>query len=225
MRVRRMLLLESRILFVHAALLSYAAVAIFPVILVAMNSIKNRKAIFAQPLALPTGDTFSLRGYQTVWSEAHFPRYFLNSAVVTISSLTLIMLFGAMAAYALTEFKFRGSRWLALYLTLGLMIPIRLGTVAILRLIQQLGLLNTLWALILVYVAMNLPIAILILSVFMRQVSADLKNAARIDGAGEYRIFRARNSNHTAGHRNRRGLHDDSGMERPLVSADLGAFR
>ena len=176
-------------MFVHAALLSYAAVAIFPVILVAMNSIKNRKAIFAQPLALPTGDTFSLRGYQTVWSEAHFPRYFLNSAVVTIVSLTLIMLFGAMAAYALTEFKFRGSRWLALYLTLGLMIPIRLGTVAILRLIQQLGLLNTLWALILVYVAMNLPIAILILSVFMRQVSADLKNAARIDGAGEYRIL------------------------------------
>ena len=189
MRVRRMLPLESRILFVHAALLSYVAVAIFPVILVAMNSIKNRKAIFAQPLALPTGDTFSLRGYQTVWSEAHFPRYFLNSAVVTISSLTLIMLFGATAAYALTEFKFRGSRWLALYLTLGLMIPIRLGTVAILRLIQQLGLLNTLWALILVYVAMNLPIAILILSVFMRQVSADLKNAARIDGAGEYRIL------------------------------------
>jgi raffinose/stachyose/melibiose transport system permease protein len=189
MRGRSTVFPEFRVLFVHASLLSYAVVAVFPIILVAMNSIKSRRAIFGQPLMLPTGDTLSFRGYETVWSEAHFPHYFLNSAVVTVGSLTLVILLGAMAAYALTELQFRGSRWLGLYLTLGLMIPIRLGTVAILRLIQQLELLNTLLALILVYVAMNLPIAILILSVFMRQVSADLKNAARIDGAGEYRIL------------------------------------
>jgi raffinose/stachyose/melibiose transport system permease protein len=94
-----------------------------------------------------------------------------------------------MAAYALTEFRFRGNRWIGLYLTIGLMVPIRLGTVAILRLVVDLGLINTHAALILVYTAMNLPVTILILSVFMRTISDELKNAARMDGAGEYRIL------------------------------------
>jgi raffinose/stachyose/melibiose transport system permease protein len=176
-------------LFVHVALIAWAIVAVFPVILIAMNSMKSRKAIFGRPLELPGPDTFDLSGYATVWKAANFPTYFANSTIVTGGSLVLTLVFGAMAAYALTEFKFRGNRWIALYLTIGLMIPIRLGTVAILRLVVDLGLINTHVALILVYTAMNLPVTVLILSVFMRTISADLKNAARMDGAGEYRIL------------------------------------
>ena len=78
---------------------------------------------------------------------------------------------------------------MGLYLALGIMIPIRLGTVAILQLMVASGLVNTLTALILVYTAQGLPLAIFILSEFMRSVSADLKNAGRIDGLSEYRIF------------------------------------
>jgi raffinose/stachyose/melibiose transport system permease protein len=176
-------------LFIYTALLSYAVVAVFPVLLVVFNSIKSKRAIFGRPLSLPGPDTLDFRGYDTVWNAANFPRYFLNSGIVTSGSLLLTLLFGAMAAYALTEYKYRPSRWLSLYLTLGLMIPIRLGTVAILKLVMALGLMNTSLALILVYTAMNLPVAVLILSVFMNTVSEDLKNAARIDGAGEYRIL------------------------------------
>jgi raffinose/stachyose/melibiose transport system permease protein len=176
-------------LFVHLGLCAYAALALFPVILVVMNSMKSRRAIFGEPLTPPTTATFDLRGYDTVWHAANFPNYFLNSAIVTVGSLALSLLFGVMAAFALTEFKFKVSRWLALYLTIGLMIPIRLGTVAILRLVIDLNLINTRLALILVYTAMNLPVTVLIFSVFMKTVSEDLKNAARIDGAGEYRVL------------------------------------
>jgi raffinose/stachyose/melibiose transport system permease protein len=67
--------------------------------------------------------------------------------------------------------------------------PIRLGTVSILKLMVALGLVNTLVALILVYLAMGIPLAVFILTQFFRQVPKELKDAARIDGAGEYRIF------------------------------------
>lgn len=175
--------------FIYVALLAYAVVAVFPVLLVVYNSMKSKKAIFGQPLSLPSPETLDFRGYDTVWHAANFPRYFLNSGIVTAGSLVLTLLFGAMAAYALTEFRFKLSRWLSLYITLGLMVPIRLGTVAILKLVMALGLMNSAMGLILVYTAMNLPVTVLILSVFMNTVSQDLKNAARVDGAGEYRIL------------------------------------
>ena len=88
-----------------------------------------------------------------------------------------------MAAYALSEYKFKGNLLMGLYLALGIMIPIRIGTVAILEMMVATGLVNTLWALILVYTAQGLPLAVFILSEFMRQVSDDLKNAGRIDGS------------------------------------------
>src|SRR5690606_6507150 len=121
--------------------------------------------------------------------QGNFFLYFQNSVIVTVVSLALVLIFGAMAAFALAEYRFRGNALMGLYLALGIMIPIRLGTVAILELMVASGLVNTLTALILVYTAQGLPLAVFILSEFMRQVSDDLKNAGRIDGLSEYRIF------------------------------------
>jgi len=121
--------------------------------------------------------------------QANFARYFGNSLLVTLLAMALILSAGAMAAFALSEYPFRGNTVLGLYLALGIMIPIRLGTVSILRLIVSIGLINTPWALVLVYTAQGLPLAIFILSQYMRQVPRELKDAARVDGASEYRIF------------------------------------
>ena len=174
---------------VYAILTAYAVIAIFPVILIAMNSLKTREAIFAQPYAPPRPDIFSPIGYLTMFSRAHFEHYFANSAIVTGTAMALILLLGAMAGFALAEYRFRGNAWVALYLALGIMIPIRLGTVSILRLMVSLGLVNTLLALVLVYTAQGLPLAVFVLQQFMRQVPGDLKDAGRIDGMSEYRIF------------------------------------
>jgi len=179
----------SQVLGTHAALLAYTAFATFPIVLVIINSFKERRAIFRSPYALPDADTFSLVGYQTVFSGSRFEYYFLNSFIVTAVSLALILLVSSMAAHALAEYQFRGNALMALYLAIGIMIPIRLGTVSILRIMVALGLTDTLWALILVYTAQGIPLAVFILSVFMRQVPRDLKDAARIDGASEYRIY------------------------------------
>jgi raffinose/stachyose/melibiose transport system permease protein len=174
---------------VHVALIAYTLVALFPVFLTLVNSFKSKQAIFSQPLRLPTPSTFSLVGYETVMKQGDFLTYFQNSTIVTVVSIFLVLLFGAMAAFALAEYRFRGNTVMGLYLAIGIMIPIRLGTVALLQGMVATGLVNTLTALVLVYTAQGLPLAIFILSEFMRTVSDDLKNAGRIDGLSEYAIF------------------------------------
>jgi raffinose/stachyose/melibiose transport system permease protein len=174
---------------VHLTLLAYTALALFPILLVLVNSVKTRAAIFEDPLAFPTAESFSLAGFTKVFAAAHFFQYFGNSLIVTLGSLFLVLLFGAMAAWALSEYDFPGRRVLSFFFAFGIMIPIRLGTVSILHLVVALDLVNTLAALILVYTAQGLPLAIMILSEFMRQVPGELKDAARCDGVGEGRIF------------------------------------
>lgn len=179
----------GRTLAAHAILIAYTLIALFPVWVILINSVKSRRAIFGAPLAFPTPETWDLVGYTTVLENGDFFGYFLNSLIVTVASLFLVLLFGAMAAFALSEYRFRGNMLMGLYLALGIMIPIRLGTVAILQMMVAANLVNTLTALILVYTAQGLPLAVFILSEFMRNVSDDLKNAGRIDGLSEYRIF------------------------------------
>ena len=188
----RMTLTQSgnmRALAAHAILISYTVIALFPVLVILINSFKSRKAIFRSPLSLPDSDSFSLVGYKTVIEQGDFLLYFQNSLTVTVISLAMVLLFGAMAAFALAEYRFRLNLLTGLYLALGIMIPIRLGTVAILQMMVASGLVNTLTALVLVYTAQGLPLAIFILSEFMQNISDDLKNAGRIDGLSEYRIF------------------------------------
>nr|WP_319513958.1 carbohydrate ABC transporter permease [uncultured Cohaesibacter sp.] len=173
----------------HGALIIYTLIALFPVFVILINSFKSRRAIFREPLSLPSSDSFSLIGYETVMKQGDFFLYFQNSMIVTVGSLFLILLFGSMAAFALSEYRFKGNMIMGLYLALGIMIPIRIGTVAILEMMVATGLVNTLWSLILVYTAQGLPLAVFILSEFMRQVSDDLKDAGRVDGLSEYTIF------------------------------------
>ena len=174
---------------VHGILALYTALALFPILLVIMNSFKARKAIFGAPLAFPTPSTFSLIGYEKVFGDSKIISYYVNSITVTGGTIFFTLLFGAMAAWALTEYKFRWNTALALFLAIGIMVPIRLGSVSIIQLIVQMNLINTLTALILVYTAQNLPLSIFILSEFIAQIPKDLREAGRCDGLSEYNIF------------------------------------
>jgi raffinose/stachyose/melibiose transport system permease protein len=176
-------------IMIHAVLLTYTVIALFPLWVVIINAFKTRKAIFNDPMALPTADTFSIVGFQEVLLRSEFDVFFSNSMIVTILSIVFVLLFGAMIAWALTEYKFRGNLVIALLVAMGIMIPIRLGTVSILQLMNDLNLVNTLTSLVLVYIAQGLPLAVYILSEFIRQIPKDLKEAARCDGIGEIKIF------------------------------------
>ena len=173
----------------HLVLISYTLICLFPVYLLVGNSFKSRRAIFKQPLSLPNEETFSLAGYLKMFSRIDFGVFFYNSVFVTVITLFFVLLFGAMAAWALSEYKFKGNTMLGLYLAFGIMIPIKLGTVSILQLMNSLNLVNTLTGLVIIYIAQSLPLAIWILSEFMKQLNNELKEAARCDGVNEYQLF------------------------------------
>jgi raffinose/stachyose/melibiose transport system permease protein len=173
----------------HLLLVGYACVALGPILLIVINSLKTDRAIFDSPFSLPSAETFSLSGYERVLSDGNFAINFRNSFLVTALSVLLVLVLSAMAGFALSEYKSRAVPWLLLYFAAGVMLPIRLGTVSILELMVSWRLVNSLTALILVYTAMSLPLAVVLMAQFMRQTPMDLREAARIDGAGELRVF------------------------------------
>ena len=183
----------------HFILIPYSLLALFPLALIIINSLKDRRDLFRSPYQPPVWfsfedgfqivNTFSTSGYEQVFTRANVLLFFANSLIVTGGSLFLILLTGSMISFALAEYKFRGSRFLSLYMAIGIMIPIRLGTISLIETLRTMGLYNTLWALILVYAASGLPVAVFVLTEYMRQVPKELKDAARVDGASEYRIL------------------------------------
>jgi raffinose/stachyose/melibiose transport system permease protein len=172
---------------IQVVLLANAALVLIPIILMAMSGFKSTREIFQNPFGLPA--VWSLDNFAKVWVEARFGAYFQNSVVVTAASAAILVVFGAMASYALGRFAFRGNELLYVYFLSGLLLPIRLAIIPLFILMRNLNLLDSLWSLILIYAASGLPSAIFILTGFFRQLPADLDSAARIDGAGEWTIF------------------------------------
>jgi raffinose/stachyose/melibiose transport system permease protein len=166
----------------------WSIVVLFPAWTLIVNSLKPKRDIFRDPFGLP--DPLTLEGYRSVWADANFDVYFRNTLFVAALALALIMLLGSLAAYALANWNSRLSRGLYLFFVAGLMIPIRLGTIELFRIIDWLGLMNSLWSLIPVYVAMGLPMATFVLTDFIRALPGELTDAARIDGASEWGIYR-----------------------------------
>lgn len=171
----------------HVLLLFWSLVVLIPLWTMLINSVKPSREIFRNPFGLPS--TFTFEGYTTAWTAGRFDLYFRNSIFVSVVSLALIVLVGSLAAYALANWRSRISDLLYIYFIAGLMIPIRLGTINLFQIVQQLGLINSLAGLIPVYVAMGLPIATFVLTAFIRSVPFELIEAARIDGASEWRIY------------------------------------
>ncbi|HSI07527.1 MAG: carbohydrate ABC transporter permease [Rariglobus sp.] len=178
----------SRIL-IFAVLAGYLLWVVYPMAWVAYSSLKTDEAIFREAFALPPFDDLQTGNYARAWNEAKFGDYFFNSVVVTLTSVTLIVLLGAMAAYALARFYHplgKGVFWLFLA---GLMIPVQLSIVPLFFELKALGLLNSRLGLILVYTANGLPFAIFILAGFFKSLPRSLYEAAVVDGCSEASAF------------------------------------
>ncbi|MFA6962784.1 MAG: carbohydrate ABC transporter permease [Opitutaceae bacterium] len=172
-----------------AVLAGYLVWVVYPMAWVAYSSLKTDEMIFREAFALPQFDALQTDNYVRAWNEARFGDYFINSLVVTFTSVALIVLLGAMAAYALARFYHplgRGIFWLFLA---GLMIPVQLSIVPLFFELRALGLLNSRAGLILVYTANGLPFAIFILAGFFKSLPRSLYEAAVVDGCSEASAF------------------------------------
>ncbi len=165
----------------------YAAIVLAPLLLVVLNSFRTTREIFADPIGLPT--SLSFESYTTAWNEASFSQYFVNSLTITVASVVLATGTAVFAAYALGRYKFRGSTLLSIFFLSGLLLPFRLAIMPLFLLLENLGLIDSRIGLILVYAATGVPFSVFILSAYFRQLPSELTEAARIDGAGEFKIF------------------------------------
>lgn len=171
----------------HVVLIFWTFLVLFPLWTMVINSFKFKFDIYTDPFGLPK--KWNFESYVSVITDGDFFLYFRNSLFVTLGSIFLVLLFGAMASYALVNWKHKASRFLYLFFIAGMMLPIKIGSIRLLQLIKGLGLLNTLWGLFPVYTAMGLPIAVFVLTEFIRQIPTELTEAAVIDGAKRSKVF------------------------------------
>lgn len=173
---------------VHLLLLGYAAVVVYPLLIMIASSLKTTGEIYENPLSL-IPQTIRFANYANAWEQANFGTYFRNSIFVGAVSVFFILFFGSMAAYVLARFPFRGNRAIYLLFLAGFMIPVRLAIVPLFIMMRDLRLLDTLWSLILVYIAAGMPFTIFLMVNFFRHIPSDLEDAAVLDGAGPFQVY------------------------------------
>ena len=173
---------------IQLVLIAYGLVVVYPLLIMIASSLKTTGEIFANPLQLiPESARFI--NYVDAWNQANFGTYFRNSIFIGLVSVFLILWFGSMAAFVLARFSFPGNRAIYLLFLAGFMIPVRLAIVPLFIMMRQLHLLDTLWSLIVVYVAGGMPFTIFLMVNFFRHVPRDLEDAAILDGAGPFQVY------------------------------------
>ena len=181
--------IQSKNLVVHVSLLFFVLLAIGPIFVMVINSFKTMEGIFTGPLKLPSSETFTLDGFKRAITQGNFLRNYANSAIVTIGATLLTVICSCLAAYGITEYTTKLSKMIAGLFTIGIMLPVSLGTIVIIKMMVWLNILNTHISHILVYVGIFVPLGVILMVTNFRTVSNDLKEAARIDGANEFKTF------------------------------------
>ena len=185
MRKRRTI---TRNILLYAAAILGAVIMIFPFLFMITNSLKpNVFVIEYPPQLIPENPSFE--NFIKAWTSNNFQLYFANSAFVTIISTFLTVLFSATTAYAFARFKFPAKEFLFFFILLVLMIPDIVTIIPKFLLVKTLGLRNSLWGLIIVYVAGSTSLNTFLLRGFFEQLPHELEEAMLIDGANYLTIF------------------------------------
>jgi ABC-type glycerol-3-phosphate transport system permease component len=171
----------------HVALIAWVVIICAPLLWVLMSSFKTTSQIFQSPFTLPT--SFNFDNYVSAWTTSSIGIYFVNTVIVVGCALVIVMLLGAMCAYYLARYEFKGSRIIYYLMLAGLAFPIFLAVVPLFQTLRGLGILNTFPGLIITYVAFALPFTVFFLYSFFRTLPQEIAEAAAIDGAGPWRIF------------------------------------
>lgn len=168
-------------------LLFIFAYAVFPVIWLAIASLKTNGELMADPFALPK--VWQFKNYLKAVTVSGIGRMMLNSVFISMAATALNILITSMAAYSVSRYEFKGNRVLQTLFSSGILVPLNALMVPYFVLINKIGLYNKMGGLILVYTAIGVPISTFIIMGFMKSVPAEMEEAALIDGANFYKRF------------------------------------
>jgi raffinose/stachyose/melibiose transport system permease protein len=172
----------------HAGLFVWAFLAVYPLVWILLTSLKFTPELYADPFGLPLNWKWS--NYSEAWVHAHMGTYFLNSLAVTAGSTILVLFLSSTTAFVLArfDFPFKGLLWA--YILFGFLIPHSLMLIPLAIFTRTLGLYDSLAGLALVYAAVGLPWNVFFLRAFMESIPTELEEAAVMDGAGMWTVYR-----------------------------------
>ena len=172
-----------------------AAAYLVPFAIVVLNSLRTAEEI-AQTSMIGWPKQLAWNNYATAWADfcvaqtcAGIRPYMLNSALVTIPATVVSTLLGSIAGYAVSLWRFRGDRWIYGIVTLGIFLPQQMRLLPWTIVLRDIGLTNTLTGLVLIHTIQGLSFTVLFCRNYYIAIPQELIRAARIDGAGFYRIF------------------------------------
>ncbi|GLH96421.1 sugar ABC transporter permease [Phytohabitans aurantiacus] len=166
----------------------YALVAMIPLFVMVLGSLRPTQDLFNDPIGLP--NKLYLSNYTRAWTEASFSTYVLNSVVVVTGAVILGAAVSVLAAYPLGRRKFTGRGFFIGYFISGMTLPGHFGVLPLFYLLDGLNLVDSRLGLMLVYAAGSVPFNVFVLSAFFRQLPGELDEAAALDGAGPFATFR-----------------------------------
>jgi multiple sugar transport system permease protein len=171
------------------AIFAYVVFALFPLYWLLKVSVTPNDLLYSEGVRMWPSRT-SLDHYAFVLEHSDFPKFFMNSVIVSASTAFIVTILASLAGYALSRFIFRGKYWIVVLMLLTQMFPLVMLVAPIFKMLSPLGLTNSLGGLIVVYVAFNVPFATFLMQSFFDGIPKDLEEAAMIDGATRFRAFR-----------------------------------
>ena len=171
----------------YLVILVVLGLTIAPMLYMIVGGFSTTAQLNANPNSLPHPWVWS--NYATIATSSLFWRAVANSALIAVVATGLAVMFGSMAAFALSRYTFRGREGVYLLFVVGLLFPLNTAALPLFLQLQQMGLNDNLLGVALPEAAFSLPVTIVILRPFMRSIPGELEDAAIVDGATRIRFF------------------------------------
>jgi len=172
---------------IAAALLSvYFLLVLYPLLWMVLSSLKTEREFFRNLWGLPAAAQW--KNYVMAWNMG-ISGYFLNSVLVTLSTIAMCVSIAALASYALVSYRFAGDTLVFLMGMGGMMLAPQVTLIPLYKIIQALGIHDTYWAMVLPYAAYRMPIALLLVRSYFLGIPRELRESATIDGCTSFQVL------------------------------------
>lgn len=164
----------------------YSLFTLFNLFYIIYNSFRTKEDFISNTLGIPK--SLGIENYIKLFVEDKFYLNLISSIIILVFTLLITIVLSTMVAYGIGRYEFRFKKIVRMFFLVGLMFPTQLGIIPIFIMVRNLGLINTYWGVILVQSsALSLPV--LLLTIFFTQIPQSFYEAAKVDGASEFRIF------------------------------------
>lgn len=155
---------------------------------IVMASLKTNGELFSSsPWSLPSAP--SIDSYNRIWESGSIPRYLLATIIVTVTSVLGALCVSSPAAYAMARIRFRGKPHVRMALQIGIIVPAFTVVIPVFFMLKDAGALGSYVSLVLVYVAIQIPFTVFVLTPFFERLPREIEEAAFVDGASALRMF------------------------------------